>query len=85
MTIAVIGATGRIGSEIVRGILARGEVVTALVRDPDKPATPSASPVGCTSVARAWTTRATSPRLSTGSGRCSSRWDQSGSKVSCSA
>ena len=36
MTIAVIGATGRVGSEIVRGILARGEGVTALVRDPDK-------------------------------------------------
>ena len=36
MTIAVIGATGRVGSEIVRGILARGEVVTALVRDPGK-------------------------------------------------
>ena len=36
MTIAVIGATGRVGSEIVRGTLARGEVVTALVRDPGK-------------------------------------------------
>ena len=36
MSIAVIGATGRVGSEIVRGVLARGEVVTALVRDPDK-------------------------------------------------
>ncbi len=36
MTIAVIGATGRVGSDIVRGLLARGEVVTALVRDPDK-------------------------------------------------
>jgi uncharacterized protein YbjT (DUF2867 family) len=36
MTIAVIGATGRVGSEIVRGLLARGEPVTALVRDPDK-------------------------------------------------
>jgi NAD(P)H dehydrogenase (quinone) len=36
MTTAVIGATGRVGSEIVRGILARGEAVTALVRDPDK-------------------------------------------------
>ena len=36
MTTAVIGATGRVGSEIVRGLLARGDAVTALVRDPDK-------------------------------------------------
>jgi NAD(P)H dehydrogenase (quinone) len=36
MTTAVIGATGRVGSEIVRGVLARGDVVAALVRDPDK-------------------------------------------------
>src|SRR5262244_3770341 len=36
MTTAVIGATGRVGSEIVRGVLARGDGVTALVRDPGK-------------------------------------------------
>jgi uncharacterized protein YbjT (DUF2867 family) len=36
MTIAVIGATGRVGSEIVRGLLARGDAVDALVRDPGK-------------------------------------------------
>src|ERR1700735_1414124 len=36
MSTAVIGATGRVGSEIVRGVLARGEAVAALVRDPDK-------------------------------------------------
>ena len=36
MTTAVIGATGRVGSEIARGVLARGDAVTALVRDPDK-------------------------------------------------
>src|ERR1700758_2974736 len=36
MTTAVIGATGRVGSEIVRGTLARGDAVTAPVRDPDK-------------------------------------------------
>jgi uncharacterized protein YbjT (DUF2867 family) len=36
MSTAVIGATGRVGSEIVRGILARGDSVAALVRDPDK-------------------------------------------------
>ena len=33
---AVIGATGRVGSEVVRGLLARDEAVTALVRDPGK-------------------------------------------------
>ena len=36
MTIAVIGATGRVGSQIVRGVLARGGAVTALIRDPGK-------------------------------------------------
>jgi uncharacterized protein YbjT (DUF2867 family) len=36
LTTAVIGATGRIGSELVRGVLARGDGVAALVRDPDK-------------------------------------------------
>jgi NAD(P)H dehydrogenase (quinone) len=36
MATAVIGATGRVGSEIVRGALARGGAVTALVRDPGK-------------------------------------------------
>src|SRR5690349_24605278 len=36
MTTAVIGATGRVGSEVVRGVLARGDAVTALIRDPDK-------------------------------------------------
>jgi uncharacterized protein YbjT (DUF2867 family) len=36
MSTAVIGATGRIGSQIVRGVLARGDAVTALVRDPGK-------------------------------------------------
>jgi uncharacterized protein YbjT (DUF2867 family) len=36
MTTAVIGATGRVGSEIVRGLLERDEAVAALVRDPDK-------------------------------------------------
>ena len=36
MTTAVIGATGRVGSEIVRGVLELGDAVTALVRDADK-------------------------------------------------
>ena len=36
MSIAVIGATGHVGSEIVRGALARGYAVVALVRDPDE-------------------------------------------------
>ena len=58
MSTAVIGATGRVGSEIVRGLLARGDAVAALVRDPAKPAAPSANPAGCTSVPLAWTTRA---------------------------
>jgi nucleoside-diphosphate-sugar epimerase len=59
VTTAVIGATGRVGSEIVRGVLARGDAVAALVRDPGKPAGPSANPTGCTSVPPASTTRAT--------------------------
>jgi NAD(P)H dehydrogenase (quinone) len=36
VTTAVIGATGHVGREIVRGALARGEPVAALVRDPDE-------------------------------------------------
>jgi NAD(P)H dehydrogenase (quinone) len=32
----VIGATGRVGSEIVRGVLGRGGAVAALVRNRDK-------------------------------------------------
>ena len=36
MTIAVIGATGRVGGGIVRGVMARGDAVTALVRDAEK-------------------------------------------------
>jgi putative NADH-flavin reductase len=36
MTAAVIGATGRVGSEIVRGVPARRESATALIRHPDK-------------------------------------------------
>ena len=36
MTTAVIGATGHVGSEIVRGLLARSDAVAALVRDPDE-------------------------------------------------
>jgi NAD(P)H dehydrogenase (quinone) len=38
MTTAVIGATGRTGREVVRGLLARQEPVLALVRDPAKAA-----------------------------------------------
>jgi len=36
VTTAVIGATGHVGSEIVRGLLARGDSVAALVRDRDE-------------------------------------------------
>ncbi|MEM6796848.1 MAG: NAD(P)H-binding protein [Acidobacteriota bacterium] len=35
-TVAVAGATGQVGREIVRGLLARGLTVRALVRNPDK-------------------------------------------------
>ncbi len=35
MTTTVIGATGRVGREIVRGVLARGDAVAALVRNSD--------------------------------------------------
>ena len=33
MSTAVIGATGRVGSEIVRGILARGDAVAIVVSE----------------------------------------------------
>ena len=36
MTCAVIGATGRIGSAVVRGLLAGRQPVIALVRDSGK-------------------------------------------------
>jgi uncharacterized protein YbjT (DUF2867 family) len=36
VTTAVIGASGRIGGQIVRDVLARGDAVAALVRDPNK-------------------------------------------------
>jgi nucleoside-diphosphate-sugar epimerase len=36
MTTAGIGATGRVGSEIIRGLPARGDAVTVLVRDHGK-------------------------------------------------
>jgi NAD(P)H dehydrogenase (quinone) len=36
MSIAVIGATGHVGSEVVRGLLERGDEVIALVRDLDE-------------------------------------------------
>jgi len=36
LTTAVIGATGHVGSEIVRGLLERGDAVAALVRDQDE-------------------------------------------------
>jgi uncharacterized protein YbjT (DUF2867 family) len=58
MTTAVIGATGRVGGEIVRGLLASGDAVTALFATPGKARSSSASPAGCTSVRRAWATRA---------------------------
>ena len=36
MSTAVIGATGRVGSEIVRGVLARGEDVLAVAHAGDQ-------------------------------------------------
>jgi len=36
MTAAVTGATGRVGGEIVRGLVERGNPVVAPVREPDK-------------------------------------------------
>ena len=59
MTTAVIGATGRVGSEIVRGLLARGDAVAASFATPAKPAAPSANPTGCRSVPPASTILAT--------------------------
>src|ERR1700754_3290951 len=46
MSTAVIGATGRVGSEIVRGLLARGDAVAALVRDPGKARRAFGEPAG---------------------------------------
>jgi len=46
MTTAVIGATGRVGSEIVRGALERGDTVAALVRDPGKARRAFGEPAG---------------------------------------
>jgi NAD(P)H dehydrogenase (quinone) len=46
MTTAVIGATGRIGSQVVRGLLARDDPVVALVRDPDEARTMFGDPCG---------------------------------------
>jgi uncharacterized protein YbjT (DUF2867 family) len=41
MTTLVTGATGKAGGEVVRALLARGEDVRALVRDPDRSRLPS--------------------------------------------
>jgi len=46
MATAVIGATGRVGSEIVRGLLARGEAVAAPVRNPGKARRAFGEPAG---------------------------------------
>ena len=46
MTSAVIGATGRVGSQVVRGLLARGDAVRALVRDSDEARRVFGEPVG---------------------------------------
>jgi uncharacterized protein YbjT (DUF2867 family) len=46
MATAIIGATGRVGSEIVRGLLARGDAVAALVRDAEKARRTFGEPAG---------------------------------------
>ena len=79
MTSAVIGATGRVGSEISSAAYSRAAMRSPRsFATPTKPAVPSANAMGCISVPRAWTIRATLPRRLMGSARCSSRWDQSG-------
>ena len=59
MTTAVIGATGHVGSEIVHGLLDRGDAVVALVRIATKRFGSSANPTGFASALRGWTTGAT--------------------------
>jgi uncharacterized protein YbjT (DUF2867 family) len=83
MSSAVIGATGRVGSEIVRGLLTRGDAVTALVRDPGKARHAFGEPGGLHIRPTRLDDPATLPRHWTGSAPCSSRWDQPGSKASC--
>ncbi|MFF2524388.1 NmrA family NAD(P)-binding protein [Streptomyces liangshanensis] len=48
MTTAVIGATGKVGTEVVRGLLEQGEPVAALVRDPGKARSAFGEPDGLT-------------------------------------
>jgi uncharacterized protein YbjT (DUF2867 family) len=76
MTSAVIGATGRVGSEVVHGILARGKVVAALVRDPHKAHRLVGEPCAPGPAHQARRTRLDDPRdlvqALQGSGRCSS-------------
>ena len=76
MTTAVIGATGRVGSEIVRGLLARGDAVAALVRDPGKARRVFGEPDRL----HIRPTRLNDPRdlaeAFTGSALCSSQWDK---------
>ena len=62
MTTAVIGATGRVGSEIVRGVLSRGDAVTALVVTPARPAASSANPASTTTARNSSDARASSTR-----------------------
>jgi len=78
MTTAVIGATGRVGSEVVRAYLRAALRSSRSFAMQSRPAASSANSAGCTSAPPAWTTHATLPRRLTESARCSSRWDRSG-------
>jgi hypothetical protein len=84
MTTAEIGAPGRVGREIVRGILARGEAVAVLVRDPDRARCTFGEPDGLHIRRTRLDDPGDLPRHLVGSARCSSRWDQSGSRASSS-
>ena len=84
MSTAVIGATGRVGSEIVRGVLALSDAVAALVRDPGK-ARRAFGELGGLHIrpTRLDDSRDLAEALD-GIRTCSSRWDRLGSRASCS-
>jgi nucleoside-diphosphate-sugar epimerase len=54
MTITLLGATGKAGTLVARGLLAEGQRVRALVRDQARPATGSAPIPGWRSSRATW-------------------------------